>query len=145
MLRGNHPATIDSKGRLKIPAAFLDALKESGEEYFVTSEKGDVAWIYPMKEWQAIEERLAKLSAHHEAKQKFLNRTSFYGQEQKLDAQGRVLIPAILRDAAQMKGEVVVIGKLTRLEVWNRQRFMEMMNNNPITPDDEKILDSLGI
>jgi MraZ protein len=145
MLRGNHPATIDAKGRLKIPAAFLDVLRESGEEFFVTSEKGDVAWIYPMKEWQTIEERLSRLSSHNAVKQKFLNRTSYYGQEVVLDAQGRILIPAILRESAQMKGEVVVIGKLNRLEVWNHQRFVEMMNQNPITPEDEKVLDELGI
>ncbi len=145
MLRGNHPATIDAKGRLKIPAAFLAALKESGEEFFVTSERGDVAWIYPMKEWQEIEQKLAKLSAHNSVKQKFLNRTSYYGQEVEFDSQGRVLIPALLRESAQMKGEVVVIGKLNRLEVWNHQRFVEMMNNTPLTEADEKLLDELGI
>ena len=60
MLRGNIPAKVDEKGRLKIPAAFLEKLKEHGERFYVTSEEGDHARIYPMKFWEQIEEKLAE-------------------------------------------------------------------------------------
>ncbi len=145
MLRGNYPATIDQKGRLKIPVTFLAELRQLGDQFFVTSEKGDVARVYPMKVWSEIEERLARLSSHNRAKQKFLNRTNYFGQVVELDGQGRLRIPAILRESAQMKGEVVVFGNLTFLEVWNHARFLENLQNNPITEEDEKILDDLGI
>jgi DNA-binding transcriptional regulator/RsmH inhibitor MraZ len=62
-----------------------------------------------------------------------------------MDKQGRVLIPAVLREAAQMRGEVDVLGGLTYLEVWNHQRFVEEIKKNPITPEDEKTLDELGL
>ncbi len=145
MLRGNYPAKVDSKGRLKIPVAFLQALKEVGNEFYVTSENGDYVRMYPMKFWNEIEERLARLSSHNKTKQKFLTRANYFGQAVTMDRQGRVLIPPILRESAHMKGEVDVLGYLNYLEVWNHARFLENLKNSPITPDDEKTLDELGI
>jgi MraZ protein len=145
MLRGNSPAKVDEKGRVKIPAAFVDTLKESGERFYVTSTDGDYARIYPMKVWNSIEEKLAKLSTNNSTKRKFLTRTSYYGQVVELDGQGRLLIPAVLREAAQMKGDVDVIGQLTYVEVWNHARFLEHLNKGPMTDEDLKVLDELGI
>ena len=145
MLRGSHLATVDEKGRMKVPADFLAELRRLGNKFYVTSENGDRARIYPMKAWEEIERKLAKLSSHNQAKQKFLARTNYFGQVVELDGQGRILIPPVLRDAAQMKGEVTVSAQLTYLEVWNHARFLEQMKNNPITAEDEKVLDTLGI
>jgi len=145
MLRGNHPATVDSKGRLKIPAAFLGELREMGEKFYVTSEKGDCAQVFPMKVWDEIEQKLARVSSHTRAKQKFLTRTNYYGQVVELDGQGRLLIPPVLREAAQMHGEVNVLGNLTYLTIWNHARFLDQLNSNPITAEDEKVLEDLGI
>ena len=145
MLRGNHLATVDEKGRLKIPAAFLESLRELGSRFFVTSENGDFVRIYPMKFWTDIEEKLAKLSSHNRTKQKFLMRANYYGQAVELDGQGRLLIQPILREAAQMRGEVDVMGNLTYLDVWNHARLIENLNKAPITEEDENTLDGLGI
>ena len=145
MLRGNHLATVDEKGRLKIPAAFLESLRELGKRFFVTSENGDYVRIYPMKFWNEIEDKLAKLSSHNRAKQKFLMRANYYGQAVELDGQERILIQPILREAAQMKGDVDVLGYLNYLEVWNHARFIDKMNSSPITDEDYKTLDDLGI
>lgn len=136
---------MDSKGRLKIPVAFLETLREYGTQFYVTSENGDHAWIYPMKVWSEIEERLAKLPSHNRAKQKFLTRTNYFGQVVTIDRQGRVLVPPALREAAEMKGEVDVMGKLNYLEVWNHARFLEHLKGSPITDDDWKVLGDLGI
>jgi MraZ protein len=145
MLRGNYPATVDEKGRVKIPADFLEELRKSGKRFYVTSSTGDRARIYPMKVWEEIEKKLAKLSSHNKAKQKFLTRTNYYGQVVEVDGQGRILIPPVLRESAQMKGEVDIQGQLTYLEVWNHAQFLEQMNRNPMTADDEQALDVLGI
>lgn len=145
MLRGNYPAKVDQKGRLKIPVNFLAALREFGDEFYVTSENGDYARIYPMKVWNEIEAKLAKLSSHNHTKQKFLARANYFGQVVKMDGQGRVLIPAVLRETAQMQGPVAVLGHLNYLEVWNQNRFLEQMRSSPITEEDEKTLDELGI
>jgi transcriptional regulator MraZ len=145
MLRGSHLATVDEKGRVKIPAEYLAELRRSGKQFYVTSENGDHARVYPMKTWEGIEQKLAKLSSHNQAKQKFLARTNYFGQVVELDGQGRILIPPVLRDAAEMKGEVTVSSQLTYLEIWNHARYLEHMKNNPLTADDVKVLDQLGI
>ncbi|HXN71993.1 MAG TPA: hypothetical protein VN861_05505, partial [Candidatus Acidoferrales bacterium] len=110
MLRGNYLATVDEKGRMKIPADFLAELRKTGKKFYVTSETGGMARIYPMKSWEEIEKKLAKVSSHNRAKQKFLARANYYGQVVEVDGQGRILIPPTLRESAQMKGEVDVQG-----------------------------------
>ena len=144
-LRGNYPAKVDEKGRLKIPAAFLEALKEYGSQFYVTSPTGETARIYPMKVWNEIEDKLEKLPSTHKAKRKFLMRTSYFGQVVELDGQGRVLLPSILREAAQAKGEVDVFGNLDYLEVMNHTRMLDQLKNEPYTDEDDKALGDLGI
>jgi MraZ protein len=145
VLRGNYPAKVDDKGRVKIPAAFLEALREYGNKFYVTSENGDYVRVYPMKIWSEIEEKLARLSSHNRTKQKFLTRTNYYGQVVELDGQGRILVPPILRETAQMRGDVDVLGNLTYLEIWNHTRFLDNLKSSPITDEDEQTLDGLGI
>ena len=145
MLRGNHPATVDAKGRLKIPAAFLAELRESGEKFYVTSEKGDCAMIFPLRVWDEIEAKLKNISRHSQAKKKYLDITNYYGQLVEMDSQGRVLIPAVLREAAQVVGEVNVMGNQDHLTVWNRTRFLDRLINNPLTQEDERELGDSGV
>jgi MraZ protein len=142
MFRGNSPAKVDEKGRLKIPASFLSELKDSGPEFYVTSIQGDRAHIYPMKAWNDIEDRLAKLPTQHPIKQKFLTRTSYYGQVVALDGQGRLLIPQVLREVAQIRGDVDVMGSQSFLEVWNHEKLSESMRVAPLSSDE---LNELGI
>ena len=144
-LRGNCPAKVDDKGRLKIPAVFLEALKEYGNQFYISSPTGETARIYPMKVWMEIEDKLAKVSSQNRAKRKFLMRTSYYGQSVEMDGQGRVLVPAVLRESAQMKGEVDVFGNLDYLEVMNHTRVLDDLKNSPYTDDDDKALEDLGI
>ncbi len=131
MLRGNNPAKVDEKGRLKIPAAFLEELKGYGDQFYVTSETGEYARIFPMKVWEEIESKLARLSSHNRTKQKFLTWTNYYGQAVEIDGQGRILIPPVLREAALMKGDVDVMGHLTYLEVWNHGRSAREPEEEP--------------
>jgi len=144
-LRGNYPAKVDEKGRLKIPAAFLEGLREYGSQFYITSPTGETARIYPLKVWGEIEDKLAKLPSTNKAKRKFLMRTSYFGQVVELDGQGRVLVPSILREAAQTKGDVAVLGALDYLEVINNARALDQMKNEPYTDEDDKMLGDLGI
>ncbi|MBI3404583.1 MAG: division/cell wall cluster transcriptional repressor MraZ [Acidobacteria bacterium] len=145
MFRGSAAATVDGKGRLKIPAAYLAELREFGDEVFVTTENTARGRIYPMKVWHEIEKKAAEGSMSNPAKQKFLDLTSFYGHAVSIDKQGRVLMPGRLREAALIKGEVDVLGKQRYLEIWNHARFEEHINRSVLTSDDLKSLDDLGI
>ncbi|HYN15240.1 MAG TPA: division/cell wall cluster transcriptional repressor MraZ [Terriglobales bacterium] len=147
MFRGNHPARVDEKGRLKVPAEFKRVVDEkySGGQYYITSLDGKRAQIYPFEEWQRIEEKLARLSTFNPTKKKFLDRTNYYGQVVEMDNQGRLLVPSLLREAAQVKGEVAVVGMLTYLEVRNLEAYRKEIEENAFTAEDEATLDGLGI
>lgn len=139
-LRGNCPAKVDEKGRLKIPSVFLDELKEYGTQFYITSQTGESAKIFPMKVWSEIEDKLTQLPSASVAKRKFLMRTSYYGQVADLDAQGRLLLPAVLREAAQTIGDVDVFGALNHLEVMNHTRVLDKLKNEPYTDEDDTAL-----
>jgi transcriptional regulator MraZ len=146
MFRGNHPTRVDEKGRLKVPAEFKRLIDEKyGAQFYITSLDGKVAQVYPFEEWQRIEEKLARLSNFNPTKKKFLNRTNYYGQLVEIDGQGRLLIPALLRESAEIRGEVAVVGNLTYLEVQSIEAYRKDIAENPFTQDDEKTLDELGI
>ncbi|MDH4063930.1 MAG: division/cell wall cluster transcriptional repressor MraZ [Acidobacteriota bacterium] len=146
MLRGNSPAKIDDKGRLKVPNGFRVTIQDShGRELFVTSLSGDSVRIYPMPVWLDIERRLAQMPSTHPARQKFLDRVNFYGQMSELDPQGRVLIQPRLRESALMAGEVDVLGQQDFLEVWNHDRFVARLIREPFTDVDAKALSDFGI
>ena len=101
MFRGNAPARIDDKGRLKVPNAFRSLLESKyGRELFLTSLTGEYVRLYPMPVWVEIEEKLGQMPSTHPARLRFLDRVNFYGQVAELDSQGRVLIPARLRETA---------------------------------------------
>ena len=146
MLRGNSPAKIDDKGRLKVPNGFRVVIqKDHGSELFVTSLTGQSVRIYPMPVWLDVEQRLTKVPSSHPARQRFLDRVNFYGQVAELDPQGRVLIQQRLRESAQMTGEVDVLGQQSFLEVWNHERLSAKLLSDPFTDEDAKALADFGI
>jgi len=146
MFRGNHPTRVDEKGRLKVPAEFKRVIDEKyAEKFYITSLDGTVAQVYPFEEWERIEQKLAALSTFNPTKKKFLTRTNYYGQVVEMDGQGRLLIPQLLREAAQIRGEVAVLGNLTYLEVRNLEALDKEIQEQPFTDEDTKTLDDLGI
>ena len=146
MLRGNYTARIDAKGRLKIPTPFRRLIEEKqGTEVYVTSLTGESVRIYPLPEWESIEQRLALLPSMDPARRKFLDRTNYYGQQSTMDAQGRVLVHPLLRRSAGIIGDVAVLGYLTYLEVWELERFQQRLLSDPYTEEDEAAIARLGI
>ncbi len=147
MFRGNNPAKVDDKGRLKIPTDFQDALDGYGPKFFVTSLDGTSVRIYPLAEWEKVEARLAPVLGEkdlNKIKREFLDRTNFWGQEERADPQGRVLIPTLLRDSAGIKGSVAVMGKGDHLELGSVERIRESMAKS-LSGEERDSLDTLGI
>ena len=146
MFRGNHPTRVDEKGRLKVPAEFKRVIDEKyGQQFYITSLDGKVAQVYPSEEWERIEQRLAGLSTFNPTKKKFLDRVNYYGQMSEMDAQGRVLLPQILRESARLSGDVVVFGVQTYLEVENHDELKKRMETEPLTAEDQQDLANFGI
>jgi MraZ protein len=146
VLRGNHAAKIDDKGRLKIPSAFRALIEEKhGTEVFVTSLAGESVRIYPMAVWVELETKLGAMPSTHPTRLKFLDRVNYFGQVAEFDSQGRVLIHGRLRESAGMAGEVDVLGLVNLLEVWNHERFASKLQRDPLTDDDLRALSEYGI
>ncbi len=146
MLRGNSPARIDEKGRLKIPAAFRSILEQQyGKDVFITSLSGEFVRIYPMPIWLEVEKKVAAVSSMNPTIQRFLNWVNYYGAVGSLDAQGRVVIHPLLRRTAEVAGEVAVLGNQHYLDIWNRERFEAKLTSEPISEEDQRVLASLGI
>ena len=126
MLRGRVSAKIDEKGRLKVPSAYRAIIETQwGTGLYLTSlsSTGDCVRVYPMKVWEGIEETLRQLPSLNTARKAFEMTTSYWGQVAELDAQGRVVIPPQLREAAGASADVEVIGLTNCLEVWNSDRL----------------------
>lgn len=147
MLRGNHPARVDDKGRIKIPNAFRTPVESQyGTELFVTSVTGEYVRLYPMAVWLEIERKLQSVPSTNPSKQRFLDRVNFFGQDVTMDRQGRVLLPQILRESAAMAGEVSVLGLQNHLAVWNQKRLQErLFKKEPFTDEDGRVLSEFGI
>jgi MraZ protein len=141
MFRGNHPAKVDEKGRLKLPAAFKQLVDaQHVTQFYVTSVDGKSAEIWPLPEWEKREEQLAESSTLDDAVKKYLNLTSYYGQQVEMDNQARLLLPQILRGTARLDAEVTVFGMRTYLEVHNREVFEQNLPANELTAEDRKAM-----
>jgi transcriptional regulator MraZ len=135
--RGSAPARLDEKGRLKVPSLFRQQIEETfGNEMFVTSLHGREVLLYPLPVWRTLEEKLAARPEIHRAKAKFLERVNYYGQNATLDAQGRLLIPQILRDAAKLPPDVVVTGNIDHLVVSDRGALASKLASEDFTAED---------
>jgi transcriptional regulator MraZ len=146
VFRGNAPARIDDKGRLKVPNSFRTLLEgKYGRELFLTSLTGEYVRIYPMPVWLGIEQKLGEMPSTHPAKLRFLDRVNYFGQASELDVQGRALIPVRLREAATMTGDVDVLGQYNYLDVWNHDRFLTRLQREPYTDDDARALSEFGV
>jgi MraZ protein len=140
---------MDEKGRLKVPADFKHEIEEryvsSNGKFYVTSRDGKLAEVYPMEEWEKIEAKLDQLPTMNPAVRKFLDNTNYYGQVVEMDGQGRLLMPGLLREAANLQGEVAVVGSLRHLRVRNMEAYRKQVVENPVTDEDNKALSELGI
>jgi len=138
---------MDDKSRLKMPSVFRRVIDDNfpGGEFFVTSTSGDQARVYPLSVWKEKEDLVLALPSENQVRKKFLYHAYYYGQEQQMDTQGRLLIQSPLRTKAELQGEVIVIAQGNFLEVWNKERFRaQKIDGDPITMEDTQFLEGVG-
>lgn len=116
-MTGQYAHNIDAKGRLFIPARLREEL---GQTFHVTIGMDHCLSIYSNESWDAFMEKLRELPY---SKAKALRVLSANAVDCEPDAQGRILIPAKLREYAGLQKEVVVIGSFDRAEIWNAERW----------------------
>jgi MraZ protein len=133
---------IDAKGRLRIPVNALSALGDC-TEFFITSEDGESARVYPLRIWNEVEKRLADMALRSGNTQKLLTRAKYFGQTAMMNKYGRVLIPVVLRETAHIKGAVDVLGYSKYLEVWNHTSLLKSMKRDSIAVRDGEQLNNM--
>jgi MraZ protein len=125
VFRGNHQAKVEESGRIKLPVAVKEAVdRMQAAEFYVTSPNGTSAEVWPLAEWEKVEKRLAANSSRTDV-QDYMEQTSFYGLEVKMDSAGRFVLPQILREKAKLSGDVAILGKARYLEIYNLETLAE--------------------
>jgi len=143
--RGGFPATIDAKGRVKLPARLREQLEISfGREVYICSFFPHELRVYPLPVWQGVEERLLSKPTMKPAVRKLIERVN-YGQLQELDDHGRLLVPALLREMVEVEGEVVVSGRINHLAVTNRSRAVSFLTDELLSDDEQNELADLEL
>ena len=120
MFMGEYNHTIDAKGRLIVPSKFREAL---GDTFVVTKGLDGCLFVYDNEEWQAFEEKLKSLPITNKEARQFARFFLAGAAEVEVDKQGRILVPNILREFAQISKDVVLIGVASRIEIWSKERF----------------------
>lgn len=137
MFRGQFTYSIDDKGRLAIPAKLRKQITAEANDTFVMV-KGFSRCIdlYPLDEWQKIEEKLLQLNLFNEQHTKFLRMLSSFASDDKMDSQSRILIPKKLLEYAEIEKEVIILGALKKIEVWNPKNFENYLMSSPETYEE---------
>jgi MraZ protein len=144
MFRGNIPAKIDEKGRLKMPVAFKQLLDAANDtQFYITSVDGKKAEIWPLREWEKREQKLLRSSTMNDAVEKYLGLTSYFGQQVEMDNQGRMLLPQILRSTGKLDAEVAVMGTIDHLVVQNLADADESVSANKMTVEDRRAVNAI--
>ncbi|MGQ9797734.1 MAG: division/cell wall cluster transcriptional repressor MraZ [Ignavibacterium sp.] len=132
MFKGQFTYSIDNKGRISIPAKLRKhILPEANDTFVMTRGLSSCIDLYPMNEWLKIEERLLQLNSFNESEARFLRMISQYASEDKMDSQSRILIPQKLLEYAKIENEVLILGALRKIEVWNPKIFENYLNSSP--------------
>ncbi len=120
MFVGEFQHALDEKGRITIPARFREGL---GDRFIVTRGLDSCLFVYPMAEWQLLEARLKSLPLTKADARAFVRFLFSGAYECELDRQGRIMLPAVLRQYAGLEKDAVVIGVSTRVEIWSADRW----------------------
>ncbi len=126
MFRGKYPHTIDPKGRLSIPSRFRQELVDRGTDTLVLTEGDRCIWAFPLDEWQRLEEQLRERPQFSPEMRQFLRVTVASAKDCPVDRAGRTLVPPELRAFAGLQKDVMIVGALRKLEIWNRDRWNEL-------------------
>jgi MraZ protein len=126
MFLGEFEYTIDDKGRLTIPAKFREQLTGG---VVVTRGLDGCLWVFAMREWEPLAERIAALPLTSPAARNFSRHMFALATDAVPDRQGRIIVPPNLREVANIDSQVVIVGMMKRLEIWSPERWAALQND----------------
>lgn len=134
MFRGKYTYSIDSKSRVAVPAKLRKHFNpEADDKVIVLQGTSPNIDIYPLDQWQTIEEKLLKLNQFNPQDARFIRMISQNAEEISLDAQSRILLPQNLIKYAKIENEVLILGVLKKIEIWNPKVYEEYLSESPET------------
>lgn len=146
MFYGEYAHSIDNKGRLILPSKLRETAKNNFvEKFYITRGLDKCLFMFSEEEWKAAEQKFKSMSFTKQDSRKF-NRLYFSGAVEIIpDKQGRILLPTYLKDYAQIKKDVVIIGVSSRIEVWAKDQWQEFYKSNLESFEDtaEKLIENL--
>lgn len=141
MFRGVNTLNLDDKGRMAIPARYREPLQDACDSQLViTVDRDRCLLIYPLPEWEVIEQKLARLPNLNKAARLMQRMLIGYATELELDSSARILVPPPLREFAGMEKKVVLIGQGKKFELWDEQRWGSLSDG--FSTDDSEELSS---
>jgi MraZ protein len=145
MFRGRSKHNLDEKGRLAIPARFKEVMNKTNDQCLVLTNHFNCIWAFLGDDWKLIEEKAARLSLFDRAVNTY-RRYFISGAQECPLKQGRVTIPPDLREIAELKKEVVLVGELKLFEIWDREKWEKEFERAKATfPEISQSLSELGI
>ena len=132
MFRGEFQHSLDTKGRVIVPSQFRESL---GDEFIMTKGLDNSLFLYSADEWANFEDKLKELPLANKDARAFVRFFMAGASECAIDKQGRTLIPQSLRDYADLKKDIVLIGVLSRVEIWDKERWLEYSTDDNLNAD----------
>ena len=140
---GEYQYSLDSKGRINIPAKFRQSLSDDNDNTFVATRGQDPCiWIYPINEWKKIEDELRKLSSVSGIHRTFVRQIARSATPSTCDKQGRIMINPSLLSYAGLSREALILGMINKIEIWNPETLEKIDKN--IINDDPSEFNSLA-
>ena len=128
---GEYAYSLDSKGRVNVPAKFRQSLSEDNENTFVITRGVDPCiWVYPLSHWKEIESNLRNLSSISKIHRTFVRNTARYASPSTYDKQGRITLTPSLIEYADLDKDALIIGMINKMEIWNPDRLDETDQQN---------------
>lgn len=130
--KGQAEYSVDTKGRVTIPAKMRSALRpEAKQSFTVTRGFEQCIFLYPLDTWGEMEEEIAELSRYNREARDFVRIIMMWADEVALDAQGRIKLPTPLREFAEVSDTGLIIGAFDHVEIWDPDVFDQHMNEQP--------------
>jgi MraZ protein len=147
MFRGANKVTLDTKGRLAMPTRYRERIAErSNGRLVATVDRADKCLlIYPLPEWEEVERKLMRLPTLNATSRRLQRLMIGYASELELDAHGRVLLPAKLREYAALSRQALLIGQVNRFELWDEALWNEQLGAEQTSEELPPELESLSL
>ncbi|UCE79899.1 MAG: division/cell wall cluster transcriptional repressor MraZ [Nitrospiraceae bacterium] len=131
---GKYYYSIDPKGRIIIPAPFREIISSnySPKLYIVNAAFDKCLHVYPQEEWNRLEEKVRHLPKMQEEVRFFMRRVIASAQESEMDKQGRILVPAAHREDAALHNDIVIVGQIEKIELWDRGEWDAIVDPSKI-------------